>query len=283
MTILRHWLQGAPLFDDHDDDRHRLEQDHLMDVAFTHTYLLHTILSNAALEFFNKNLSNGHYYTAAVEHNVLALRLAKPHIANANPKHSEALFMFSALTSLSAFAEPPLRRLARVSTPDESDALDDLLKAVRMGKGNRAIVHTHASQLEKVGLPDAERWEVDKQALLESPREHHRLEELLHAVISAHVDGVSQATSCHDVVTSLFSTYSTLSAHAPGHSSAYRIMTWLADLDPTLMEMCAARDPVALIILSQCATVIDLRCRIWFFTRWPKILIDRTSAALGND
>jgi hypothetical protein len=283
LNFLRHWLQGAPLFDDHDDDRHRVEQDHLMDVAFAHIYLLHTILSIAALELFDKDPNNGQYYTAAVEHNVIALRLAKPHIANADPKHSEALFMFSALTSLFAFAEPPLRRLACVSSLNESDAVDDLLNAVRMGKGNRAILHAHASQLEKAGLPDAGRWEVDKRASLEIPREPSCQEELLHEVIDAHVDGVSQAKSCHEAVTSLFSTHSTLSAHSPRHSSAYRIMTWLVDLDPTFMDMCEARDPVALIIMSHYATVIDLRRRIWFFTRWPKILLDRTRAALGND
>ena len=149
LRYLHHWLKGSSIFDDHDPDESRKHADHLMAMAFSYRYLLHTILSVAALDMFDKHRQTIQYYEHAVQHNSTAIRYARPNMTGSDAKHSEALFNFSALTLLFAFAEPPLSRLQRQQQAHH-DLLDDLLDAFRLGKGNRAVMSCHGENLAEV-------------------------------------------------------------------------------------------------------------------------------------
>ncbi|KAK3672560.1 hypothetical protein LTR78_007611 [Recurvomyces mirabilis] len=234
-----------------------------------------------ALDMFDKHRQTIQYYEHAVQHNSNAIRHARPIMTRSDAEHSEALFNFSALTSLFAFAEPPLRRVQRQQQAHH-DLLDDLLDAFRMGKGNRAVMSCHAENLTEVKQTNDKRWSVDKDSTKSSLEMEYPQLARLRDMVRTSCDNQRQTAACCIALQELFGNISALSKHSGNHSSAYIIMTWASNLDPLFMDMCEARHPVALVILGHYAVMIHLRRAMWFFALWPRLLLTYTRERLPS-
>ncbi|KAF2152224.1 hypothetical protein K461DRAFT_293909 [Myriangium duriaei CBS 260.36] len=285
LRLLSHWLSGdGNFFADHDASIAKKERERQLELAFSHPCLLHTLLAIAALDLFSHNSTKEMFYTQATSHYITALRLAQPELSTSQGEaHSESLFLFSAFSSLYAFAEPPLR-LVNTTNNDQFSAVDELLKAFGMGRGIVAISSSHSADLEQILETQSRNWpdeptelvgSLDTTAwplldLLRLIREHQDYSDLPKQMLS-------------EAVTQLFAVIALLQQHNTDHSSARHIMSWPMHIDQSIIELWQIKEPVSMLVLAHYAVMIDLRRNIWFFERWPRLLFEDISKYLYKD
>ncbi|KZF22976.1 hypothetical protein L228DRAFT_238866 [Xylona heveae TC161] len=316
LRLLHHWLRGeGSMFEDHAGETSRRERDRQLELALAHPYLMHAILSIAALELFHRGEpQTSHpphcYYTLAAWHNVQALSHARPNMARSNcDSHSEPLFIFSALTSLYAFAEPPLRRSLSSfrseicngngnGNGNGNDCLRDLLSAFYVARGIPVVIEANKAGLERVDQPNqGETWSDETPEVLPTLDADFPQLQLVLDLVETHFCCTAAAAennnnndddnddddndryahykpALRDAATRLFAIISLLLRRPENHSSAWLIQAWPMHVDPCLLELWEAKHPVAMVILAYYAVLVQLRANLWFFQRWPPLILD---------
>ncbi|KAK3640973.1 hypothetical protein LTR56_011623 [Elasticomyces elasticus] len=252
-----------------------------MNLAFAHPYLLHTILSLAALQLLHKEPYNTAYHAQASSHNLAALQYARPNITQSSREHSEPLFLFSAYTSLYAFAEPPLRMLSSGHLYP-ADVIGDLLVSFRMSRGILAITASNKDHLKETTNRNDELWpdetaEVMPTLEADFPQLLRLLDLVGRLCKEEHKHGILEA------VTRLFAIMSLLQRRSVGDSSMRLIHTWHMHADPALSTLWEVRDPIGMVILAYYAVLVNLRSNVWFFARWPPLILDAVQTSLGSE
>jgi hypothetical protein len=231
--------------------------------------VLHIILAVAALHMTTKNPDEPKWYALAISHHSAAIKLARPHITAPSLVHAEAIFNFSGFNSLFSFAEPVLRP----STSDPSDYVGDLLDSFRMARGIRAIIAKNPQLLADKGLTNNPAWSYDttliESTLTEKFPQVLELERLAHQ----HITDLDQQAATLKSIRRLFINMAVLDDSPKDHSSASLIQRWAIELDDPFLALCDARHPIALILLAWYALLCQKRANIWFFERWPRVLL----------
>jgi hypothetical protein len=227
------------------------------------------ILAIAALHVTSLHPTEPKWYALAISHHGAAIQLARPHIAASSPVHGEAIFNFSGLNSLFSFAEPVLRP----STSDLRDYIGDLVDSFRMARGIRAVIAKNPRLLADRGLTNNPNWAYDT-TIVESTltKTFPRVLELEN-MISQHIKDVDQQVAACKSVRSLFINMAVLDCSSKDHSSASLIQRWAIGFDAPFFTLCDARHPIALILLAWYALLCQKRANIWFFQRWPRLLL----------
>ncbi|KAI9685638.1 MAG: hypothetical protein M1820_010766 [Bogoriella megaspora] len=263
MRLLHKCLQDEPLFGDQDAAAARQDQNSLMQLAFAHPYVLHTKLSLTALDLFHHDPANVKYYRQASAHNLAALRYARPNISRGSKEHSEAIWTFSALTSLYAFVEPPLRLLSS-EYASTVDPIQDLLNAFWMGRGINTVMALNEEHLKKAGKPDHSKWPDDRVLVRNTVESEYvqlgQLKELVSRCCNP-----NEASILHKALQDLFETIALLDKKPLNDSSARLIQTWPMHLDASILAMMEARNPLALVVVAHYAVMVNQRRNIWFF------------------
>lgn len=247
------------------------EYDRMIQLAFSHPYLLHIILGLSALHMLHSDPENAKLYEQASLHSLSAHRLARPQIKECNSVHSNALYCFTGFASLYATAEPPLR-LGSSKLDKPEDCLTALLDAFEMGRGVAAIMTPHRREIEKSGFLEQERWKYDRDDSLASlMRDYPQLPDL-ETLIGERCDDIRRGP-CIGAARLLFKYLAVLEREPINHSSVSLIQRWPMDIDVTVQNMARENDPVALVILAHYAAVMHSRRNYWFFARWPVLLL----------
>jgi hypothetical protein len=231
--------------------------------------VLHIILAVAALHLTAKNPDEPKWYALAISHHSVAIKLARPHITASSLVHAEAIFNFSGFNSLFSFAEPVLRP----STSDPSNYIGDLLDSFRMARGIRAIIAKNPQLLADKGLTNNPAWSYDT-TLIESTltESFPQVLELEH-LARQHITDPDQQNATLKSIRRLFINMAVLDDSPKDHSSASLIQRWAIELDDPFLALCDARHPIALILLAWYALLCQKRANIWFFERWPRVLL----------
>jgi hypothetical protein len=233
------------------------------------TVVLHILLAIAALHMTAKNPDEPKWYELAISHHGAAIKLARPHITASSLTHAEAIFNFSGFNSLFSFAEPVLRP----STSDASDHIGDLLDSFRMARGIRAIIAKNPQLLADKGLTNNPAWSYDttliESTLTETFPQVLELERLVHQ----HITGADQQNAAFKSIRRLFINMAVLDDSPKDHSSASLIQRWPIEFDDSFFALCDARHPITLVLLAWYALLCQKRANIWFFQRWPRVLL----------
>jgi hypothetical protein len=233
------------------------------------------ILAISALHKTSNNPSESpKWYPLAISHHSAAIRLARPHIAASSPAHSEAIFNFSAFNSLFSFAEPVLRPENEGGTPPiPCDYLCDLLDSFKMARGIRAIIAKDPSVLAEKGITTNPAWSYDVHHVKATL--HSRYPQLckLEQLASEYVEDADQRAATLKALHSLFVNMAVLEESPKDHSSASLIQRWAIESDDPFVALCDSRHPVALIMLAYYAVLVQMRTNIWFFQRWPRLIL----------
>lgn len=243
------------------------------------------ILALAALHMTSSNPSESpKWYPLAISHHSAAIRLARPHIAASSPAHSEAIFNFSAFNSLFSFAEPVLRpdNNDNAGTPPmPRDYLCDLLDSFKMARGIRAIIAKDPSVLAEKGLTTNPAWSYEALVARIEPTLTSRYPQLpkLEQLVSENVEDADQRTATLKAVHDLFLNMAVLEESPKDHSSASLIQRWAISSDIAFLTLCDSRHPVALVVLAYYAVFVQMRSNIWFFQRWPPLIVRE----IGNE
>lgn len=231
--------------------------------------VLHIILAIAALHLTSTRPTEPKWYPLAISHHGAAIRLARPHIASSDPKKSEATFNFSGFNSLFSFAEPVLR-------PDDHGSRDyiaDLVDSFRMARGIRAVIAKDPGLLARKGLTNNPAWSYDT-TIIESTLEETYPQVLqLSDIVAQHIDDQEQRDATLKSIRRLFINMAVLDDSPKDHSSASLIQRWAIEVEAPFFTLCEARHPIALLLLAWYALLCQKRANIWFFRRWPRLLL----------
>lgn len=240
---------------------------------------MHLILAIAALHLTSTEPTESKWYSLAISHHGAAIRLARPHIAASSPATSEAIFNFSGFNSLFSFAEPALRPVSSDSNASR-DYLGDLIDSFRMARGIRAIIAKDPKLLADIGATNNPAWSYDTDSAESTVYDRFpRLAEL-ESLVTRSVKDADQQAAALKAVHKLFINMIILDETSKDHSSASLIQRWAIESCPAFMTMCEARHPVALVILVYFALLVNRRTNIWFFRRWPQMILHDVSAVL---
>lgn len=281
LRLLYDWCKGdGTKFCDHkEDDTSKRSVE--IELGLKHPYLLHTILALSALHLCTTREDHSKWYALAISHHGAAIRLARPHIAAQDSSHSDAVFMFSGLNALFAFVEPSLRTLGG----DEArgrDYLGDLCDSFRMARGVAMIVMSNQERLQSKGYTNSSAWSYDTESVIPTLGARYPQYRRLQDLIDEHCNESEKACS-NDALERLFTSMAVLEDTPKDHSSVSLIQRWPIHLDKAFLDMCENRHPVALVILGYYAVLINLRTNVWFFARWPKILLRTVCNALQDE
>lgn len=231
--------------------------------------VLHIILALAALHLTATRPEEYHWYALAISHHGAAIKLARPHITASSSVHAEAIFNFSGFNSLFAFAEPVLRPV----TSDASDVIGDLLDSFQMARGIRAIIAKNPQLLADKGLTNNPAWSYDT-TLIESTLAETFPQVLeLERLVYQHITDADQQNATLKSIRRLFINMAVLDDSPKDHSSASLIQRWAIEVDTPFFVLCESRHPIALILLAWYALLCQKRANIWFFERWPRVLL----------
>jgi hypothetical protein len=101
----------------------------------------------------------------------------------------------------------------------------------------------------------------------------------LEDLVSQHIRSADQRIAALKSVRSLFIKMAVLDDSPKDHSSASLIQRWAIECDDSFLALCEARNPIALILLAWYALLCQKRANIWFFRRWPRLLLHE----IGNE
>lgn len=240
--------------------------------------VLHMILAIAALHLTSTRPTESKWYPLAISHHGAAIRLARPHIASSDPMHSEAIFNFSGFNSLFSFAEPVLR-------PDDSgprDYIGDLIDSFRMARGIRAIIAKDPGLLARKGLTNNPAWSYDTSKIEDTLTETYPQVLELQSAVNQNIEDLDQRNATLKSLRSLFINMAVLDDSPKDHSSASLIQRWAIEAEAPFFALCEARHPIALVLLAWYALLCQKRANIWFFQRWPQLLLCAIESQLQN-
>lgn len=231
--------------------------------------VLHIILAIAALHLTSLHPEEPKWYALAISHHGAAIRLARPHITASGLTHGEAIFNFSGFNSLFSFAEPVLRP----PTSDPSDYIGDLLDSFRMARGIRAIIAKNPGLLAELGLTNNPAWSYDTTNIKATLTEKYPQVLELENLVSQHVQDADQQNAAFKSIRGLFVNMALLDDSPKDSSTASLIQRWAIECDAPFLALCDDRHPIALIVLAWYALLCQKRANLWFFQRWPRVLL----------
>lgn len=209
------------------------------------------------------------WYYLAISHHGAAIKLARPHITASSSVHAEAIFNFSGFNSLFSFAEPVLRP----STSDPSDYIGELLDSFRMARGIRAVIAKNPQLLADKGLTNNPAWSYDTTLIESTLTETYPQVLELERLVYQHVTDPDQQDATVKSIRRLFINMAVLDDSPKDHSSASLIQRWAIEFDTPFFALCESRHPIALILLAWYALLCQKRANIWFFQRWPRVIL----------
>jgi len=226
------------------------------------------------------------WYPLAISHHSAAIRLARPHIAAPVSAHHEAIFNFSAFNSLFSFAEPVLRpenEGGGETTPTpRRDYISDLLDSFKMARGIRAVIAKDPSMLAAKGLTGNPAWSYDVTHIEATLTDRYPSLPKIELLVSEQVEAAEQRTATLKVLRRLFVNMALLEETPKDHSSASLIQRWAIESDNEFLALCDSRHPVALVVLAHYAVLVQMRSNLWFFQRWPRLILQDIGVELGG-
>lgn len=231
--------------------------------------VLHIILALAALHMTAVHPEEPKWYALSISHHGAAIKFARPHITASSSVHAEAIFNFSGFNSLFSFAEPVLRP----STSDASDYIGDLLSSFRMARGIRAVIAKNPQLLADKGLTNNLGWSYDTTRIESTLTETFPQVSELERLVYQHITDADQQRATLKSTRRLFINMAVLDNSPKDHSSASLIQRWAVEADDPFLAVCDARHPIALILFAWYALLCQKRANIWFFERWPRVLL----------
>ncbi|KAJ0418804.1 hypothetical protein BJY00DRAFT_324732 [Aspergillus carlsbadensis] len=259
----------------------RLEDD-VVRLGFSYPYLLNAILALAALQLFDEDRSQTRWYIRAVAHRQAAITRARPQFENLEESHHRALLSFSFYTSMYALAEPLLRPPPPSRDQPNLDPVKELLQAIQFGRCSRTLVQRH---LASVSCSDPFLMAKYNPCNLEAIQGLElRFSQLawLQGFIKRHCEGQEKMVCLH-AAESLFLSLALLVDNPDDATQLRAIWGWASKVDSAFLDMCSARNQVALVIFAHFAAVMTLGRGNWYLQGWPTVLLRQIRCFLKDD
>ncbi|WQF90143.1 Putative zn(2)Cys(6) fungal-type DNA-binding domain-containing protein [Colletotrichum destructivum] len=281
LELLEHWHRH-PIVGDHTNTARRLFSDFVR-LGFSHHYVLNSILGLTALHLYSEDKSQSKWYARAVAHHQAAISRAKPHFQSLHETNSQALLGFSAFMSMYAVAEPflrPSRVLALQTT--KFDPLEELLRAYQFTRSATAFVRQNFNPATISQSWLLTTFEVRfRSELLDLETTFPRIRPLL-ACIERRSEGNLRA-ACFSAISQISRRITALLDRPDDPEMPKIIWSWGLEANQLFLDMCSARQPVALVTLAHFTILMSLHRDHWGLRGWPEGLLRHIKGLLGDE
>jgi hypothetical protein len=277
---MHHWsaVLSVSLASNPTPEARALWQTHAVALGFKHEFLLRGILAASAL-----HLSHLHpdfkqsYDLKASTHQGIALSLFQEALADVDESNCQALFAFSCLLVVIAFASS--------SKKDASDLQTDVLHWFHLLRGGNSVLTMHRETLANSlfsSLLNEMRHTENTSA--HNVKDADRIIGLIKVCCLSQDSDVSQAyaLAIHDLL-STFIQASTLRNR--GEGSLLASFVWPVNLSPKYLELLTEQQPEALVILAHYCVLIQWcdEDQEWFVKGWARFMLDTIKVSLPED
>ncbi|GFF24599.1 hypothetical protein IFM61606_09187 [Aspergillus udagawae] len=194
---------------------------------------------------------------------------------------SPTALSFSFLTSMYALAEPLLRPFPAGCHQPHLDAIKELLQVIRFGRCSAVFAQQHLASV------------VCSDPFLMAKYHPQRLEAIqgleskcpqlaqLRVFIDRQCRDQDRAV-CLDAADSLFISIARLMGNPDDQTQVRAIWGWASNVDSAFLDMCSARNKVALVIFAHFAALMSLGRGYWYLQSWPSVLLGQIRGLLTD-
>lgn len=181
-----------------------------------------------------------------------------------------------------AVAEPTLRPVRPGGEPAAFEAVDELVRAIRLGRSATAFV------LDRLATPP---WQDSMVVKKFSPIQYQPVANLeqrfpqlssLRDLVDSHCES-QQKQACLHALDTLFNSITFLTDNPGDTQQMGLIWGWGNSVDPVFLDMCSARHPVALVILAHYGVLMNLNAGLWHLRAWPAALLEHIESIVNED
>jgi len=256
------------------------EDDAAFQMSLRHQYVLHSHLALSALHLVSISPHRRELLEAATSHQHAALQLVQPLIANPSVENTDALVLFSALTSIFSMAEP------LYMTSDhglQRDIIDDLINAFQLNRGINSILIMKWPDVGTNGIPDAPSLIEDEENLKLDLEEHFPTFSTVIESLHALCGNEDEVLACQKAMyrTSLY--MRAIEVKPEVRYSRLLIQQWPHSLNKLFIAMLSSRHPAALVVLGYYAALMSMRSDTWWLCKWPSLIMKRVADLLGPE
>lgn len=142
-----------------------------------------------------------------------------------------------------------------------------------MARGIRAIIAKNPQLLADKGLTNNPAWSYDTTLIESTLTETYPQVLELERLVYQHITDPDQQDATVKSIRMLFINMAVLDDSPKDHSSASLIQRWPIEFDTPFFALCESRHPITLILLAWYALLCQKRANIWFFQRWPRVIL----------
>lgn len=256
---------------------HRLVwQSFIVELGFRNHFLLRGIMAVAAIhKAVIYPAESEDLFTQSSAHMHLALRELRSQLENPDPPAVPAVF------ALSGLLVPHSMGVAQVHPPQ--NPINDLCHWMRLIKGVQAMVEPNRMRIitSEVAVLIQNVEAVDSTLTQTSPApEIVRLKETIQQRVPADSPNrevyIHAIDELHLVYLNCLKLYETGDINSVGNVT----LRWVATAHPSILDLIAERDQVALVILAHFAVLFRLQESSWWMKGWGRWTIDAVNALL---
>lgn len=241
-------------------------------IAISHPFLMHGILalSSLHLAYLSKHGDRvNEYVELAAGHQTLALALFRKELDNITPSNSAALFVFSSIATVLAFASPQITGMHSLSPIDEMLQISTLCRGIaeilQKSKGWMA----NSSDSWVTDMLSSRNRSVEMQPLPADIEAKLSLVYKLNADLTRTGFNIEEAVACEEAITALSSSFQQLHS---GYDSI-TIFRWPIVIKPILFTHMRDRRPMALVALAHFCILLHKVDDRWWVEGWPRLLV----------
>jgi hypothetical protein len=251
-----------------------------VELAFATPYLLHEMLAVSALRLFAEHGQRHELVARASFHQTKALGLVQPYVTAVTEEQCLPLLFFSSFAAISGLAEVALD--AHRGCDKFADPIAKTTHSFQLSRGIMTMLTPHwpyicqtwawtiiSSQIEACSdltpLPETIPTYTTLRSLAFGVEPDQARKACLRAV-ELTLGSLSLVQQCEDA------------------SVSRRLVTsWPIEVDAEFHLLLADRKPVSLVILAHYAALLSLGTGLWWVGRWPALLLEHISSALGEE
>jgi hypothetical protein len=249
-----------------------LWQEHAIKLGFKHDFLLRGILAVSAYHMgAHRPEIKEDMDLVASNHQTLALASFQETLADVNESNCHALFAFSCLIIVMAFASN--------SKAKPSDFNSEVLQWFYLLRGAGIVLHMHSEAIKSSFLKPM----LDEMAHTDTKAAHtipdsDRITDLFRICgVSSHEREISQAYTM--AISSLLSTFTQTSiCRSRGDGTVLAGFVWPITLPPKFVDLLNEKQPEALIILAHYCVIVHWGEKgehtVWFLMGWGRYMFE---------
>ncbi|KAB8275426.1 hypothetical protein BDV30DRAFT_247645 [Aspergillus minisclerotigenes] len=276
LELLHHWHTTTAASLAHSKSIQDLFRITVPDVALSYPFLMHSLLAVSALHIGHKcpPECRRKYTEAAIRHNDLSLSLCTPLLSNVTAENCHALFAFSCLVVIFAYAaEHPASSL---DTLDEGD----VVKVFKLVRGAGSIVGQARPWIEQGEM----RQLLAAGRNLRQPsttKYAHELYAQLQGFIEQHANPLGNDQKVGSALFSSFEHLRDVLRRCTTREDPGALMSWPVMVHADYLDLLLQGEPTSFVILGHYGVALELLKDEWWLDGWGEFLANLALKRLG--